>query len=651
MAENIIPNVNPKITPTATKPAIANAERTPKKSNGPIMEQRKIVAAQKSKMIVDTRFYGVKATDLAKFINTSIKPSPFNGIVFNQKMYHIADLTLKQVETIAENTKYIGFNLFKMNKLLSNISMGTDVLTSISSNTKKMSKSLEDKTDEQTQKDDPRRTMQFQQSEDTNKLLWEILQEGKKKKEAESGDIFDVLKLPALLAALTGIGGLLGFLLTGKGEFLNDLLKPFKIGFDAFKIGFKLIKGTADGIFKGIAKIGSAIFGGLIKNPIIAKLLGITGKEVGEIAAKEVGEAGGKAIVKGAGKVVAKKGAKIVGKVGLKLVAKIPGVGLVMGSAFAIDRAMRGDWTGAGLELLSGAASTLPGIGTAVSAGIDVGIVGRDIYRAVSGESKNDKPGAYETFIKGKTEPPKQITPPKTKEKIVSNIEQYDNLIEKAHKQYPNVPINLIKGLIAQESAGISTATSYKYDPRTKQYVYDVFGEKIPIARGLTQLIPETAAQYGVTNPYDPKQAILGGTAYLSDLLKMTGGDTTKAIAAYNAGPGALKQSRDDSTYSVWENPKNIGYQETREYVPKVKEKAEWFTDEPEKPTPIFSLLWKKIEDVIKSYKPPVSDMTNTKETNALLKSINEKIDIGNEIARKKKVTTTTMPQLGASSS
>ena len=89
---------------------------------------------------------------------------------------------------------------------------------------------------------------------------------------------------------------------------------------------------------------------------------------------------------------VGKAAAKIAGKgAGKALLKKIPGIGLVAGLGFAAGRLMKGDALGALGEVASGAASIIPGIGTAVSTAIDVGMIARDASKAAKDTAETVK--------------------------------------------------------------------------------------------------------------------------------------------------------------------------------------------------------------------------------------------------------------------
>ena len=94
-----------------------------------------------------------------------------------------------------------------------------------------------------------------------------------------------------------------------------------------------------------------------------------------------------------------------------------------------------------------------------------------------------------------------------------------DDIFNKASETY-NVPVALLKAMAKQESNFDPNATSSSG------------------AQGVMQLMPATAASLGVTNAYDPEQNIMGGAKYISQLLDKYDGDTTLALAAYNAGMG-----------------------------------------------------------------------------------------------------------------
>jgi soluble lytic murein transglycosylase-like protein len=116
----------------------------------------------------------------------------------------------------------------------------------------------------------------------------------------------------------------------------------------------------------------------------------------------------------------------------------------------------------------------------------------------------------------------------------------FADIIESISSKY-GVDPSLVGALIKNESNFNANAESYAG------------------AQGLMQLMPSTASSLGVTNSFDPKQNIEGGVKYLSNLLDMYNGDVSLALAAYNAGPGAVNKYQGIPPY-----------QETQTYVDRV---------------------------------------------------------------------------------
>lgn len=139
--------------------------------------------------------------------------------------------------------------------------------------------------------------------------------------------------------------------------------------------------GPGGGVGGSIAKVlGGAVIGKVLAGKGLKLAKGIGGKTASKISGKVLEKALGKetaeAVLKNAGREAAETGvekgaAKLIGK-------RIPLVGLGIGTFLALERAAKGDFLGAGLELASGAASTIPGGGTAASLGIDAALMARD---------------------------------------------------------------------------------------------------------------------------------------------------------------------------------------------------------------------------------------------------------------------------------
>jgi len=149
-------------------------------------------------------------------------------------------------------------------------------------------------------------------------------------------------------------GGILRYLMARFGQYLGKtLLKNVSRRF----------------IPKGIRsryRLFKKIPGSLRNKAIKSALNKVVGKEMGEQVLKQV----------------VNRGARRTAKTGLKVGSKkIPGLAWIPGAIFGIERALKGDWEGAGLELLSGVAGSFPGLGTGISATVDGYLLGRDIYK------------------------------------------------------------------------------------------------------------------------------------------------------------------------------------------------------------------------------------------------------------------------------
>ncbi len=113
----------------------------------------------------------------------------------------------------------------------------------------------------------------------------------------------------------------------------------------------------------------------------------------------------------------------------------------------------------------------------------------------------------------------------KNEQRKQTRIAQYDDIITESADKYGVEP-ELVKAIAHVESAGNSNAISSAG------------------AQGLMQLMPDTAKDMGVTDSFDPRQNIMGGTKYIATLINRYGGDIAKALWAYNAGPGNVDKGR-----------------------------------------------------------------------------------------------------------
>ena len=163
-------------------------------------------------------------------------------------------------------------------------------------------------------------------------------------------------------------------------------------------------------------------------------------------------------------------------------------------------------------------------IANQMSKGTGLGVA-EQIYRRLTGE--NFSPEVLNPKLQPLEKLPKielqqntqEIGAVKPSNQSLNRLSKYDDIINHASETY-GVDKNIIKSVILAESSAKENAVSSAN------------------AKGLMQIIDSTAKYLGVNNVFDPKENIMGGAKYLSELLRKYNGNLKFALAGYNAGPG-----------------------------------------------------------------------------------------------------------------
>lgn len=195
--------------------------------------------------------------------------------------------------------------------------------------------------------------------------------------------------ISTVVSGLKGLGGaikMIGALFGGKG--LGGILRLGGRGLrTAGRVAGRALGTAGRWVGRAARSVGSALgIGGLTA-------AGSAAADVGaDVATRNATKSAEKQAVKTAGKSATKAAGKSLLKTGFKsAVKKIPVLGALAGGLFAIPRLLKGDWTGAGLEVASGAASLVPGAGTAASIGIDAALAAKDMKDLMKEEQAKEE--------------------------------------------------------------------------------------------------------------------------------------------------------------------------------------------------------------------------------------------------------------------
>jgi len=166
------------------------------------------------------------------------------------------------------------------------------------------------------------------------------------------------------------------------------------------------------------------------------------------------------------------------------------------------------------------------------------------VWRDASGNlvlsDKQKDPSAQTYAVRAQATTSTTATEFRTTKPLSRRALAFDPMIEQ-NAAVHGVSPHLVRAVIQQESGFNPRAVSHKG------------------AMGLMQLMPATATEYGVGDPYDPSENIRAGVAYLKGLLVRFKDDVKLALAAYNAGPTAVLKYKDIPPY-----------RETRDYVSRI---------------------------------------------------------------------------------